>query len=66
MIDPATPDADDEVRLELLLPRKLFNGLRTLGEKYGTGVYGVIRHLVHNAVDEELQRNTAAAEKGAE
>jgi hypothetical protein len=49
--DPATPPNEDLVRLEVNLPRKLFNSLRTLGDQYGTGVHGVIRHLAHNAVD---------------
>jgi hypothetical protein len=50
---PATSDddADDTVTLEVHLPRKVLNGLGTLGDKYGTGVHGVIRHLAHNAVD---------------
>ena len=50
---PATSDddADDTVTLEVHLPRKVLNGLRTLGEKYNTGVHGVLRHLAHNAVD---------------
>jgi len=57
---PATTDPDDQVRLEVHLPRKLFNGLRTLGDKYGSGVHGVIRHLAHNAVD-NVQRKAAAS-----
>jgi hypothetical protein len=32
--DPATAPDDDQVRLEVNLPRRVFNGLRTLGEKY--------------------------------
>ena len=59
MCDPATSDAD-EVRLEVSLPRKLFNGLRTLGDQYGTGVHGVIRHLAHNAVDNAQHKRKAA------
>jgi hypothetical protein len=62
MCDPATTDADDQVTLEVHLPRKLFNGLRTLGEKHGTGVYGVLRHLAHNAVD-NAQRSTVSKEE---
>jgi hypothetical protein len=50
MCNPAPSDADDTVTLEVHLPRKVLNGLRTVGEKYNTGVHGVIRHLAHNAV----------------
>jgi hypothetical protein len=50
---PATFDdnADDTVTLEVHLPRKVLNGLRALGDQYGTGVHGVSRHLAYNAVD---------------
>jgi hypothetical protein len=59
MCDPATSDdADDTVTLEVHLPRKVVNGLRALGSRYGTGVHGVIRHLAHNAVD-NAQRKAA-------
>jgi hypothetical protein len=57
--DPANAD-DDQVRLEVNLPRKLFNGLRMLGEKYNTGVHGVIRHLAHNAVENAQHKSKAA------
>jgi hypothetical protein len=50
--DPATSlETDDQVRLEVHLPRKLFNGLRQLAETYQTGVHGAVRHVLHNAVD---------------
>jgi hypothetical protein len=45
------PDDDDQVRVTLLLPRPLFDGLLELGKRYKTGVHGVIRHIAHNAVD---------------
>jgi hypothetical protein len=59
--DPATAESDDQVRLEVQLPRKLFNGLRQLGNRYGTGVHGVIRHLAHNAVDNAQQQKNKAS-----
>lgn len=58
--DPATAPDDDQVRLEVNLPRNLFNGLRSLGERYGVGVHGVIRHLAHNAVANAQDKNAAA------
>jgi hypothetical protein len=60
MSDPATSDADDQVTLEVHLPRDLFNGLRSLGERYGVGVHGVIRHLAHNAVANAQHKSKAA------
>jgi hypothetical protein len=42
---------DSDVRITLILPRPLFDGLLELGKRYKTGVHGVIRHLAHNAVD---------------
>jgi hypothetical protein len=58
--DPATSESDDQVRLEVNLPRSLFNGLRSLGERYGVGVHGVIRHLAHNAVANAQHKSRAA------
>jgi hypothetical protein len=52
MTDQANdPNYSDSVRVTLLLPRPLFDGLLELGKRYKTGVRGVIRHLAHNAVD---------------
>ena len=59
MNEPATSDAD-QVRLEVQLPRKLFNGLRQLAETYNTGVHGAVRHVLHNAVDNAQQKRKAA------
>jgi hypothetical protein len=62
MNDPATStDADDQVRLEVQLPRKLFNGLRQLAETYNTGVHGAVRHVLHNAVDTAQHNKNKAA-----
>jgi hypothetical protein len=50
------PD-DDQVTLYVHLPRRVFNGLLTLGDRYGTGVHGVIRHLAFNAVDSAARKH---------
>jgi hypothetical protein len=49
-------DDEDQVRITLLLPRPLFDGLLELGKRYKTGVHGVIRHIAHNAVDAKISR----------
>jgi hypothetical protein len=43
-----------------LTTTRSFNGLRMLGEKYNTGVHGVIRHLAHNAVENAQHKSKAA------
>jgi hypothetical protein len=60
MCNPAPSDADDTVTLEVHLPRRVVNGLRSLGDQYGTGIHGVIRHLAHNAVDNAQHKRKAA------
>jgi hypothetical protein len=55
-----TPESDDndQVTLQVHLPRQVFKGLLALGEKYGTGACGVIRHLAHNAVDNAARKTS--------